>query len=122
MLEKWIDEEIQYVEKTQQLKLHLPIQPTTTEKQPSEEGVLTTLSVAELAYFQRTLEDTDILKIKNHKTFFRTISQTYRTQNSENISPDSFRNKFYNPEAGVKASLKKKLIDILNYINKDDKN
>lgn len=117
MLQKWINEEIAFIEKTSQLSLPIPGKYQQTEKQVSEK-VLANISVAELAFTFKLLADTRLLEIRNHKEFFRSVASTYRTRNSENISSESMRIKFYKPEPAVQKSIKNHLIKLLNHINK----
>ena len=117
MLQKWLNEEIDFIQKTSQSTLTTSRKSSQPEKQLSEK-VLANISVAELACTFKLLVDTRVLEIPNHKDFFRAVASTYRTRNSENISSESLRIKFYKPEPTVQNSVKTQLIRLLNHINK----
>lgn len=118
MILKWIEEEIHFIEKTSQYKLPL-VAEQINKPQTSTEKIFSNLTVAELAYLYKLLNDSKALKIENHKEFFGIIARTYRTGNSENISSQSLRSKFYKPEDSVKTAVKSRLIALLNEINKN---
>lgn len=115
MLQRWIEEEIQYLEKSEQLRLHF------TEFGPGNseaiKKIFTNASVAELALYFRILIDMKLIRVDNNLDFFKAVTKIYRTKNAENISIDSLRNKFYNPEASTKKVMKEHVIMLLNYIN-----
>ncbi|MEO8796049.1 MAG: hypothetical protein ABI390_11315 [Daejeonella sp.] len=116
MLEKWIEEEIVYT------KVSAKIRAKMLESSKHGEPVLGTkimskLSVAELALYLKSILHLGYLKVDNQQDLFRLFSSIYRTKFSDNISVDSLRAKFNNPESGTKKALKTKAIEFLNYIN-----
>src|SRR5690606_1467721 len=116
MLDKWLEEEIKYMEVTKQLKLSL-----NPEIRKAGEGsinkIFINISVAEMACLLKVLTDAKVIKIDNYRDLFRTISRVYRTPNSENVSEQSLRSKFYKSEISTKTSVKDLLIRLLNQIN-----
>ena len=116
MLEKWITEEIGYLEKFTLPGLKKPesLMPAENIINPK---ILSSLSVPELALYFKLMIDMKFIRVENLQDFFRMIVATYRTKNAENISIDSFRAKFYNPETPTIKAIKSKLIEALNQIN-----
>lgn len=79
------------------------------------------LSVAQLAYLLKVLTDTRVIKNKNISELIRFITAHISTPKANDISFDSFKVKFYNPEFSTKQSLHDMLIKQLNHIRKDMK-
>ena len=115
MLEKWITEEIGYLKKS--AKTILKDQELSKATDMMNPKILSSLSVPELALYFKLMIDMKFIRVENLQDFFRIIVATYRTKNAENISIDSFRAKFYNPETPTIKAIKSKLIEALNQIN-----
>ena len=115
MLEKWITEEIGYLKKS--AKTSLKDQELSKATDIINPKILSSLSVPELALYFKLMIDMKFIRVENLQDFFRIIVATYRTKNAENISIDSFRAKFYNPETPTIKAIKSKLIEALNQIN-----
>ena len=79
--------------------------------------ILSSLSVPELALYFKLMIDMKFIQVENLQDFFRHITRTYRTKNTENISFESIRSKFYQPENATIKAVKSKLIEALNQIN-----
>lgn len=119
MVDNWLKEEINYLEKTQEYKLienQAAVEPQLTV---ADSKILYNFSVAEFAYYKKVKAETNIIKIGNRKEFCEKLARTYRTKNIETISSESLRSKFYKSETAVKSAVKDGIIRMLNYINAD---
>ena len=74
---------------------------------------LTGLSVAQLCYFFALLIETGIIDHKNHADIFRFISENFKTANTDTISRDSIKSKYYNIETSTKNAIREKIIALL---------
>ena len=115
MLEKWITEEIGYLKKS--AKTSLKDQELSKATDMINPKILSSLSVPELALYFKLMIDMKFIQVENLQDFFRHITRTYRTKNTENISFESIRSKFYQPENATIKAVKSKLIEALNQIN-----
>jgi hypothetical protein len=113
LLENWLKEEIDYLKNISLIRGQSGLENNNL----TNKKVLAHLSVAELAYLFKILAETNLLAVPNHSQFFESLTQTYRTKNSDHISSNSIRAKFYKPEPGVRNAVKKHLIKLLNHIN-----
>lgn len=104
----WIEEEIEYLSKKMKLETNQAISN-------NEEKIkfLTGLSVAQLSYFFGLLMETGIIKHKNQTDVFRFISENFKTNNTEKISVDSIKVKYYNVESTTKNVLREKIIELV---------
>lgn len=107
----WIEEEIEYL--TKKIKLEAN-QFTNVTNNDERTKLLTGLSVAQLSYFFRLLMETGIIKHKNQTDIFRFISENLKTNNTEKISVDSIKVKYYNVENTTKNALREKIIELLD--------
>lgn len=80
--------------------------------------VSTDLSVPELSYFVKLLCDTGIIKNANRSELMKFIAAFFSSINTSNISEGSLRKNFYNDNAAVSASIRDKLILLLNQAKK----
>ena len=85
------------------------------------EKITTPLSVAQLAYIFRVFTETGTIKTDNLSDLFRFVSEHISTIRKEEISPDSFRNKFYKPSEAAKQSVLDLFVKQVSYIRKDSK-
>ena len=115
MLEKWITVEIGYLKKS--AKTSLKDQELSKATDMMNPKILSSLSVPELALYFKLMIDMKFIQVENLQDFFRHITRTYRTKNTENISFESIRSKFYQPENATIKAVKSKLIEALNQIN-----
>lgn len=113
---QWIDEEICFLEKRQQLTLNLPL--SKVEGLQDDFKFNTSLSVAQLAYFIRILLEENILLNRNQKEVLKFIARFTRTKKAESVSPESLRTRFYNVESSTKDAVKDVIIRLLNHIRK----
>lgn len=119
MVEKWLKEEIRYQEKIVQDSGLRPVETSAPEPVAGSEKIRANLSVAELAYFNGVLLETNVIKTGNRRELYEFVAKNYCTKNSDKISSESLRSKFYTSETGVKSAVKDVLIGMLNYINAD---
>lgn len=106
----WIEEEIEYL--TKKMKLEA-IQFTNSTSNEEKVKLLTGLSVAQLSCFFGLLMETGIIKHKNQTDVFRFISENFKTNNTEKISVDSIKVKYYNIENTTKKAVREKIIELL---------
>lgn len=106
----WIEEEIAYLNRSLNLE-------TKQFKIPPENEVntkfISSLSVAQLSCFFGLLLDTEIIKHKNQTDIFKFIAQNFKTKNTDNISIDSLKVKYYNVESGTKKAIREKILELL---------
>ncbi|WP_281336026.1 hypothetical protein [Flavobacterium eburneipallidum] len=106
----WIEEEIDYLSKKIKLESN---QLATISNNETKTKFLTNLSVAQLSYFFGLLIETGIIKHKNQSDIFRFIAENFKTNNTEKISVDSIKVKYYNVENSTKKAFREKLIELL---------
>ena len=106
----WIEEEIDYLSKKIKLESN---QLASISSNEVKTKFLTNLSVAQLSYFFSLLMETGIIKHKNQTDIFRFISENFKTNNTEKISVDSIKVKYYNVESNTRKVLREKLIELL---------
>jgi hypothetical protein len=83
-----------------------------------EARIKTDLSVKQLAYMARLLSEEGIIGYPNHTQLLKLIASVFETKKTENISPESMRQSWYNPDSASKNILKEYLIHMLNRIKK----
>ncbi|MCV9387891.1 hypothetical protein [Reichenbachiella ulvae] len=113
----WLDEEVLYLEKQQQLSLNLS--PNKYEDFPMDFKLHTNLSVAQLAYLIKVFIDSGVFKNRNQREVLRFLARFMRTKRAENVSAESLRTKFYNVEHNTKEGVKDLLINMINHIRKN---
>jgi hypothetical protein len=107
----WIEEEIEYLTK----KIKLEANQLITESNNEEKiKFLTGLSVAQLSYFFGLLMEVGIIKHKNQTDVFRFIAENFKTNNTEKISVDSIKVKYYNVETTTKNAVREKIIELIS--------
>ena len=104
----WLEEEVEYL--TKKVKLEANQNIANDEEKIK---LLTGLSVAQLSYFFGLLMETGIIKHKNQTDVFRFISENFKTNNTEKISVDSIKVKYYNVESTTKNVLREKIIELV---------
>ncbi len=107
----WIEEEIEYLSKKIKLEAN---QFTNVSSNEEKIKFLTGLSVAQLCYFFALLIETGIIDHKNHTDIFRFISENFKTANTDKISRDSIKSKYYNIETSTKNAIREKIIALLS--------
>jgi hypothetical protein len=79
--------------------------------------VVTELSVAQIACFVRLLVESGVIKNKNRAELITFYAVYTQSKKQENISPESFRTRFYNIEESARQEIRGTIIQLLNYIN-----
>lgn len=114
-LSEWILEEIQFMERKQQLNAAFP---SPAEEQVKKDFKLVfDMSVSQFAYFIKTLTETGVIQNKNVSELIRFLSKFVKTKRSENISYESFRIKYYNAEDNTKGAVRNLFHTAIGYIN-----
>lgn len=106
----WIEEEIAYYKRSLNLETN---QFKTISEHETNTKFLSVLSVAQLSCFFGLLLETEIIKHKNQTDVLKFIAKNFKTNNTENISVDSLKVKYYNVESGTKKAIKEKIIELL---------
>ncbi|SNB04510.1 conserved hypothetical protein [Flavobacterium psychrophilum] len=106
----WIEEEIEYL--TKKIKLEAN-QLTSVSNNEEKIKFLTGLSVAQLSYFFGLLMEAGIINHKNQTDVFRFISENFKTNNTDKISVDSIKVKYYNVESSTKKAVREKIIELI---------
>jgi hypothetical protein len=117
-LSDWIAEEIYFFEKRQQLALNFPL--STDEPVQKNFKLKLNLSVAQLAYLLRALKEIDIIQNHNMLEVIRFVSTIIQTRQTENISWDSLRTKFYNVEDSARDHIKDMALLLFNHTRKNN--
>ena len=112
----WLAEEINFLEKKQQLEYSFPV--TMKDRNAKTEKVQTTLSVPQLSLAVKLLLDSGVIKTRHTRDVMRMISQSFRTGNIEQISEVSLRNKIYNIEPAAIEGMKKVIMDLWDNVRK----
>ena len=108
----WLLEEMAFLEKRHQLSLNF--QNTGKDDITKDFKLITELSVPQVAYFIRILVDTGVIQNKNHKELLTFFANYIKTKKTQNISPDSFRSKYYNVEESAKKVVRNLVIKLMN--------
>ncbi|MEQ8906866.1 hypothetical protein [Ekhidna sp.] len=82
--------------------------------------VETDMSVAQLAYFCRIMYDLKYFQNKNQTEMLKVAAHNFTTSNAQEISLKSLKAKYCNVDNSTKANVKKRLIEMLNYVNKKE--
>jgi hypothetical protein len=117
ILIEWLNSEIHFLKEHKFLSQHDP--GHTNEDERKDFKLQTSLSVSQLAYLIKLLQQTGIIENTNRLELLRFISEVVRTRQTKNISPDSLSSKFYNVEENTRKTLKNIIINLLNAINKN---
>ena len=111
----WILEETTFLEK----KLVLLGNPAGDQRLVNQGfKVVTELSVAQIACFVRLLVESGVIKNKNRAELITFYAVYTQSKKQENISPESFRTRFYNIEESARQEIRGTIIQLLNYINR----
>jgi hypothetical protein len=114
----WIIEEIEHIERSQNSTFNNA--QSLPNPQFTDFKLQTDLSVAQLGYFIRVLFESGVIKNKNHREVIRFFAHQFKTKQTDIISWESLRSRYYNVEEGTKESIRELVIKILNQINKKD--
>lgn len=115
-LNSYINEEIEYQEKLQQLNAPSPDRPHN----PFSSGFRLKFdaSVSQLAYLLRVLVETKIIINNNLTQVLQFFARYVETQQSDSVSFGSLRSKFYTLETGTRDSVRNMLLSMLQYIDR----
>jgi hypothetical protein len=114
-LSEWVLEEIQFLERKQQLSR--AYSDPVEEQVKKDFKLVFDMSVSQFAYFIKTLTETGVIQNKNVSELIRFLSKFVKTKRSENISYESFRIKYYNAEDNTKGAVRNLLHTAIGYIN-----
>jgi hypothetical protein len=109
----WISEEIAYQERTFQLTQKL----MPSGSLPGDFKIQLDMSLSQLAYMLHIFIDVKVIQNRNLSDVLRFFSRSYQVR-QQNISYESFRVRYYNPEESVRKSVRSQLLQLLDYINK----
>lgn len=109
----WISEEIAYQERTFQLTQKL----MPSGSLPGDFKIQLDMSLSQLAYMLRIFIDMKMIQNKNLSAILRFFSRSYQVR-QQNISYESFRVRYYNPEESVRKSVRSLLLQLVDYINR----
>lgn len=113
----WLIEEIAFLEKRQQLTFNF--ENELNEKIKKDFKILTDHTVSQVAYFIRLLVEVGAILNQNQKELINFFASYIRTKNTHQVSPDSFRAKYYNIEEKSIDVIRDLIIKLLNETNKD---
>ena len=112
----WLQDEINFIEKRNQLTLLLPTHISNNHL--PKQSLKTDLSVKQLGLFIRLLVDVKIVQINNQTELVNHIAALTTTENKEVISAPSLRCHYYTIDEHTKDKMKDWLITTLNQIKK----
>jgi hypothetical protein len=112
----WIIEEIELREK---IHCSCPIEvPKLNFSKDSDFKFLTEMSVAQLGYFLKIAFEVGVIKNPNQRDVINFIANHTKTKQTDTISQESLRTRFYNIEDSTREAVKDYIIKMLNYVNK----
>lgn len=116
-LNSYISEEVAYQERLQQLNNGSPDQPSDNFLSGFKLKFET--SVSQLAYLLRIFIETKVILNTNLSQVLHFLVKFVMTKRSEAVSYNSFRSKFYCVESGTRESVRKMLVTMIQYIDKN---
>ncbi|NJK97049.1 MAG: hypothetical protein HC905_20895 [Bacteroidales bacterium] len=116
LLIDWINEEINYLEKSFNLRKN-PIAEAETSEDKSFK-LITDLSVPQLGFLLRIFMESGLFKNKNHRAVAKFFAKHTKTKGSASISPGNLSNKFYDVTGNVEQVVKDIVFNMLNQIRK----
>ncbi|MVT10650.1 hypothetical protein [Chitinophaga tropicalis] len=111
---KWLNSELHYCETLRRLN----VKEQSREKADKWDGfkIKTSLSVAELGCFTKLLLDSGVIIHDNKKQLIEFFADFLTSKQKQSITASSLWNKMYTDDTGVTRSLKKMILDLLNYL------
>ena len=106
---RWLEAEIAYAKQVGEVPI------STTIASPR---IKTNLSVAELSLLIRVLFDVEVLPDQTKANVYRHVSQVFDSVEQEGISVNTLRDQQYRPSRHTIASLKDKVIAMMNLLNR----
>ncbi len=116
-LNSYISEEIDYLERLQQLSGNTTERPMDAFLQGFK--LRFDASVTQLAYLLKILIETKIILNNNLSQVLHFLVRFVTTKRSEAVSYGSIRSKFYNVETGTKESVRKMLLSMIHHIERN---
>lgn len=112
-LNKWIDEEISYLEKRVTLRLdHIELENTGTSK------IVFNLNLQELAFLLNVAEAVGMVNVRNKTHYLKVAAQMYATTNQDVIEPETLRTMYYRNNPAAMYTIRNKISDMLDEVNK----
>lgn len=111
----WIGEEIDYLNR--KIKLETNQYTTVMATLEDKPKLLCDFSVAQLSCFFGIMEKIGMIKPKNHTEVFRFIADNLKTINTDKISIDSIKAKYYNVESHTEMVVRDKLLELVRLTN-----
>jgi hypothetical protein len=117
-LKNWLEQEISFIENT----CHINERSMTALNSEliNTNKITTRLSVAQLGCFIRICVDSGILPEQNKKQLITFFTNHFSTNNQENISYSSLKNKFYDPENSSIAEVKSIVLKQLKLLQENN--
>lgn len=115
LLLDWLNDEITFLEKKRLLNSDIKVEPK--DMKLTNFKITTGFSVSQVAYFIKLLVDVGAITNNNHREIVNFFASSIKTQKANNISPESFRTKFYNTEFSTIEVVKDLIIKMLNKIH-----
>lgn len=112
----WLSQEITFLEKKQ--KNILAEVATDNAMEPGFK-LKVDMSVPQLSYLLRVFVETHIIKNENIAFLLRFLTKIFQTKRTDDVSYDSAHNKYYNAETSTKGAVKKLLLRMVAYIDRD---
>lgn|GEM_PF-2748279 len=109
LLEKWLAIEMKQCRK--KVKAYDPQQQSISPK--SVPKLETNLSVAQIAYLFKILNQSGIIINKTQMDMLQAVTKSFSTKKTDNIALESLHNKYYNVEDKTKESVKELLEKII---------
>ena len=113
-LANWLMEEIGYLEK----KMVLSSEITKDNKVQIDKDfkIVTENSVSQVAFFVKILVEAGAITNKNQRELIQFLAAKVKTKQTNQISPESLRTKYYYTDEGTKNVVKDTIIKLLNII------
>jgi hypothetical protein len=109
----WLSQELIFEERKNRMGLNVS---TKGQEVATEFKLLLDLSVAQFALLLKALVDTSVIQNKNLSDVLRFFAQSVKTKRSENVSYESLRIKYYNPEESTKEMVKLTFSNCLRFL------
>lgn len=105
----WIEQEAKYLKKIRTLTGTSTIPNSNADYSKINSG----LSVAQIGYFCGLLMRSGIVESDNVSQLLRVICDNFKTANTENISHESLRQKYYSVEHSTVEAVQEKLLELV---------
>ena len=116
-LNNYLIEEIEHLQRVHQLTSASGLKPL--DALLSSVKIQLELSVAQIAYLIKVLIEVDIIVNRNVTELLRFLSRFLVSKKAETVSFDSLRAKYYNVEQGTQVAVRKLLLKMMAWIDKN---